>query len=328
MNLFQKVVTRPETPRTTRQGLRELLDSASASSMRSRQPCQRCNGSALPHLPAAGDGGGGSRRAAGGARGAADGEDYFIICTLGMGVILFAVMNNWMELTRGPLGIPGIPDVMFFGRDHGQVGVDAVGLCALRGGVLGGVGTSSESALGRMLVAISEDEIFCQSLGKNVDLAKLQSFVLGAMLAAVPGALLRAYVSFIDPTSFYHPRIHSSSFPSSSSAAWATCGAASRQPRFMILCRSAALCGTPSGIAANVRQMPLRCRVDSGHMANSFQDRQSAIPRALVTLADCLLAMLQTELAIPLTVIAYIKHSVSPDYNVGYHPCARRHPIG
>src|SRR5260370_75573 len=34
-------------------------------------------------------------------------DDYFIICTMGMGVILFSVMNNWMDLTRGPLGIPG-----------------------------------------------------------------------------------------------------------------------------------------------------------------------------------------------------------------------------
>ena len=41
-------------------------------------------------------------------------EDYFIICTMGMGVVLFSVMNNWIELTRGPLGIPGIPAVTFF----------------------------------------------------------------------------------------------------------------------------------------------------------------------------------------------------------------------
>lgn len=31
-----------------------------------------------------------------------------------------------------------------------------------------------QSALGRVLVAIREDESFCQSLGKNVGLAKLQ----------------------------------------------------------------------------------------------------------------------------------------------------------
>lgn len=43
-------------------------------------------------------------------------EDYFIICTMGMGVILFSVMNNWMELTHGSLGIPGIPVVTLFGH--------------------------------------------------------------------------------------------------------------------------------------------------------------------------------------------------------------------
>ncbi|MGH8555988.1 MAG: ABC transporter permease subunit [Methylococcales bacterium] len=42
-------------------------------------------------------------------------EDYFIICTLGIQVIIFSVMNNWMDLTRGPLGIPGIPSIQLFG---------------------------------------------------------------------------------------------------------------------------------------------------------------------------------------------------------------------
>ena len=42
-------------------------------------------------------------------------EDYFIICTLGIQVILFSLMNNLMNVTRGPLGIPGIPSISFFG---------------------------------------------------------------------------------------------------------------------------------------------------------------------------------------------------------------------
>ena len=110
------------------------------------------------------------------------------------------------------------------------------------------------SALGRVLVAISEDEIFCQSLGKNVGLAKLQSFVLGAMLAAVPGALYAHYVSFIDPTSF---TIHESIFILSiiiggMGNLWGSLAAAA----FMILVPEALrFVGLPSGIAANVRQM-------------------------------------------------------------------------
>jgi branched-chain amino acid transport system permease protein len=36
-------------------------------------------------------------------------EDYFVIATFGFQMILFSIFNNWMNLTRGALGIPGIP---------------------------------------------------------------------------------------------------------------------------------------------------------------------------------------------------------------------------
>jgi branched-chain amino acid transport system permease protein len=58
------------------------------------------------------------------------------------------------------------------------------------------------SAFGRTLRALSEDEIFTQSLGKNVYLSKVIAFTVSAMLAAVPGALYAHYISYIDPTSF------------------------------------------------------------------------------------------------------------------------------
>lgn len=182
-------------------------------------------------------------------------EDYFIICTMGMGVILFSLMNNWMELTRGPLGIPGIPAVTIFGHP-----LTAKWEWLLLAGVFYTAmfwvaRNLKRSALGRVLVAISDDEIFCQSLGKNVGLAKIQSFVLGAMLATVPGVLYAHYVSFIDPTSF---TIHESIFILSiiivggMGNLWGSLAAAA----FMILVPEALrFVGLPSGIAANVRQM-------------------------------------------------------------------------
>jgi branched-chain amino acid transport system permease protein len=42
-------------------------------------------------------------------------DDYFIICTLGIQVIVFSLMNNWMSLTKGPLGISSIPGIDLFG---------------------------------------------------------------------------------------------------------------------------------------------------------------------------------------------------------------------
>lgn len=182
-------------------------------------------------------------------------EDYFIICTMGMGVILFSVMNNWMELTRGPLGIPGIPAVTLLGYPLTTKWEWVLLAGAFYAAVFWAARNLKRSALGRLLVAISEDEIFCQSLGKNVGLAKLQSFVLGAMLAAAPGALYAHYVSFIDPSSF---TIHESIFILSiiivggMGNLWGSLAAVA----FMVLVPEALrFVGLPGGIAANVRQM-------------------------------------------------------------------------
>lgn len=129
-------------------------------------------------------------------------EDYFIICTLGIQVILFSIMNNWMDLTRGPLGIPGIPPIHLFGLSlDSKVSFLLLSLffVAIIWFVLRNI---SKSGFGKILTAISEDEIYTQSIGKNVYLSKTVSFTLSAMFAAIPGILYAHYISYIDPTSF------------------------------------------------------------------------------------------------------------------------------
>ena len=129
-------------------------------------------------------------------------EDYFIICTLGIQVIIFSLMNNWMELTRGPLGIPGIPSINLFG-----ISVDdkipflllSFILMIIVWYVLKNI---SRSGYGNTLKALSEDEIYTQSIGKDVYKAKIVSFTLSAMFAAIPGVLYAHYISYVDPTSF------------------------------------------------------------------------------------------------------------------------------
>ena len=129
-------------------------------------------------------------------------DDYFIICTLGIQVILFSIMNNWMDLTRGPLGIPGIPYIQLLGFSvENKIAFLLLSLffvvviwLLLR--------NISRSGFGKTLTAISEDEIYSQSIGKNVYLSKTVSFTLSAMLAAIPGTLYAHYISYIDPTSF------------------------------------------------------------------------------------------------------------------------------
>ena len=129
-------------------------------------------------------------------------EDYFIICTMGIQVILFSIMNNWMDLTRGPLGIPGIPSISLFGFNlDSKISFLLLSLffVAIIWFVLRNI---SKSGFGKTLTAISEDEIYSQSIGKNVHLSKTVSFTLSAVFAAIPGTLYAHYISYIDPTSF------------------------------------------------------------------------------------------------------------------------------
>lgn len=129
-------------------------------------------------------------------------DDYFVIATFGFQMIFFSIFNNWMDLTRGPLGIPAIPPPDIFGwRVESQEGIVAlIGAAAAFAFVV--IGRISSSPLGRVLRAIREDEAFAQALGKNTLWFKVTVFAVSAALAASAGSFYAHYVSYIDPTSF------------------------------------------------------------------------------------------------------------------------------
>lgn len=182
-------------------------------------------------------------------------DDYFIIITLGIQVVVFSIMNNWQELTRGPLGIPGIPSLEIFSYSFDDK-ISFLLLSLLFVGVVWFLLYNiSSSPFGRVLIALSEDEIFTQSLGKNVYKAKVLSFTISAMFAAIPGVLYAHYISYIDPTSF---TIDESIFILSiviiggMRNMWKIAGAAA----FLVLLPEALrFLGMPNNIAANMRQI-------------------------------------------------------------------------
>jgi len=129
-------------------------------------------------------------------------DDYFVIATFGFQMIVYSVLNNWVELTRGPLGIPGIPVASLFGfniDNHWKFLILSSIFSTL---VYLFVRKLVNSPYGRVLKAIREDEVFAESLGKNVNSYKIQVFIIGGALASVAGNLYAHYVTFIDPTSF------------------------------------------------------------------------------------------------------------------------------
>lgn len=129
-------------------------------------------------------------------------DDYFVIATFGFQMILFSIFNNWMEVTRGPLGIPSIPQPMIFGwliETHVDFLVLTAGFAAFAYFVVWRI---TSSPFGRVLHAIREDEVFAKSLGKNTLRFKVTAFAVSAALAASAGSLYAHYITYIDPTSF------------------------------------------------------------------------------------------------------------------------------
>ena len=129
-------------------------------------------------------------------------DDYFVIATFGFQVIIFSIFNNWTGLTRGPLGIPGIPQPVIFGW-HVDTHLEFLALAAAFACfAYFVVYRITSSPFGRVLHAIREDEVFAKAHGKNTLYFKVTAFAVSAALAAMAGSLYAHYITYIDPTSF------------------------------------------------------------------------------------------------------------------------------
>ncbi|GAA1514129.1 branched-chain amino acid ABC transporter permease [Kribbella lupini] len=131
--------------------------------------------------------------------------DYLAIVTLGFGEIFRLAManldgNNGPNLTNGPNGIPGIPDLQVgsfnFGDEHNVAGIDLGRfsnyyflLLVLIGGIILVFARLNNSRIGRGWVAIREDEKAAEAMGVNVFGLKLLAFAVGAFLAGLAGTI-------------------------------------------------------------------------------------------------------------------------------------------
>lgn len=129
--------------------------------------------------------------------------DYFILGTLGFQMIVYTILYNWINVTRGPYGIPGIPSIKLFGV-WSVTGIYAYFFLALILAVVVALIFSQlqHSPYGRMLKAIRTDELSAQALGRNTVQLKAWAFFISAAFAGVAGLVYASYVSYIDPTSF------------------------------------------------------------------------------------------------------------------------------
>ena len=127
---------------------------------------------------------------------------YLAIVTLGFGEIVRITALNWMSLTRGPMGIPGIPPISLFGYElQSNVGYYYV-IYALAMVTILVISRIVNARIGRAFMAIREDELAAQYMGVHTTNYKVLAFTIGAFLAGIAGSFYAHYVSYIDPQSF------------------------------------------------------------------------------------------------------------------------------
>jgi branched-chain amino acid transport system permease protein len=128
--------------------------------------------------------------------------DYLALATFGLGVIVYSVAKNWVGLTRGPMGLPGIPAFKVFSYEISNAWAYLVLVLVFVFITLIAIRNLTNSPFGRILKGIREDEIASLAMGKNVNKYKLLVFIAGAFFAGIAGSLYAHYITFIDPSSF------------------------------------------------------------------------------------------------------------------------------
>ncbi|MGD0277018.1 MAG: branched-chain amino acid ABC transporter permease [Syntrophales bacterium] len=124
------------------------------------------------------------------------------MATLGLGIIVYIGFNETVDLTGGPSGLPGIPNLSAGGIifDTDVKNYYLVWCFALITVLLSVNLTASR--IGRALRAIHDSEVAARIMGVNAGLLKVQIFTLAAVISSVAGSLYAFTVTFISPASF------------------------------------------------------------------------------------------------------------------------------
>ncbi len=130
--------------------------------------------------------------------------DYLAIVTLGFAEIIRLVLVNWAELTRGPMGLPGIPSPELLGYTFSSrisfyyltLAFVFFTICFMR--------RLTNSGVGMAMQTVKVDEIAAESIGIYPIKYKLLAFVISAAFAGVAGSFYASYISFISPDTFVY----------------------------------------------------------------------------------------------------------------------------
>lgn len=128
--------------------------------------------------------------------------DYLALATLGFSFVITSLMLNWQSLTRGPLGIPGIPKPTILGISIQSASAYFIFVLLITAISIFIIYRIVSSPFGRLLQASRDDTLGLKVLGKDTFKLQAKTMMVSAFFAGIAGSLFAHYISFIDPSSF------------------------------------------------------------------------------------------------------------------------------
>jgi len=127
---------------------------------------------------------------------------YLAMATLGLGIIIYIVFNETVELTGGPSGLSGIPNLKLAGVTFDSDVKNYYLIWGFTLAVMLFALNLASSRVGRALRAVHDSEVAAQVLGVNSRVLKVQIFALSAIISSLAGSLYAHTMTFISPASF------------------------------------------------------------------------------------------------------------------------------
>lgn len=130
--------------------------------------------------------------------------DYLAIVTMGFGEIMRDVLKNLEPITKGTKSLNPLPKPSFGAFEFGEIGIYYLFLAMIVACVVL-CKNLERSKIGRLWVAIREDELAAGCMGINTARAKLWSMAVGAGFAGLAGVMLVSMLTTSgDPSTTYN----------------------------------------------------------------------------------------------------------------------------
>jgi branched-chain amino acid transport system permease protein len=128
--------------------------------------------------------------------------DYLGMVTMGFGEIVRLVAINWVAVTRGPMGLPGIPRPVIFGYTFsGELPFYYLCLVLVAFTYIA-CDRMLFSRFGRACLALRDDEVAAAAMGIETYRYKILAFCISSGFAGLAGVFYASWTTLFSPDSF------------------------------------------------------------------------------------------------------------------------------